>query len=397
MAQILIFYSNPLSTQRIRLDREHRIMDEVKARFGNESDAILRCHAVTLDDLTRSLSEKSYDVIQFSGHGSKQGILLEDESFQKPVEVPPEQVAAIIKRTQPRLKLAIFMSCYSAEAISSLIDVAPYLIAVSGEADDDGAIDFIRVFYETYFQSSSVEKAFDVAKISISQKTDIAVELFRRFKEQKGDSSRYHVLILEMEDSIIIDHSEADKDIDRLGMSREAFLSILSRKLKVHKRLFENPREKTVIPIGHLYGVFSWQDANDVVICHRVLKMKDETMDTVCDAWNQMVLDYNDAVGYRSIWSSAPADPKNARALKKSLETYFSMFNTYFEKEPYSPALRSCLPARYKQVRSYIKANLTKADSKLAQDDYSNAIQYLEAVLSTIHDFLNDLTESVTD
>lgn len=74
MEKVLILYSNPGDTDRLRLDKEHRMIDQLLQTFKLPSDAVVRRHATTFEDLIKALAETEYTVVQFSSHGSNRGV-----------------------------------------------------------------------------------------------------------------------------------------------------------------------------------------------------------------------------------------------------------------------------------------------------------------------------------
>ena len=130
MSRILVLSSNPGDTDRLRLDKEHRAVDEAKARFGSKLDVVDRRQATTLEDLTRVLTGMQYDIIQFSGHGSVDGIVLEDSNLQGSCVLPAQQLGAMLLEAQPNLRAAMLMCCYSSDAIPQLMRVAPSPVKV---------------------------------------------------------------------------------------------------------------------------------------------------------------------------------------------------------------------------------------------------------------------------
>ena len=112
MEKILILYSNPADTDRIRLDKEHRAIDQVLAARDLPPDTVVRRHATTFNDLTTALAEAEFSIFHFSGHGSSDGIYLEGKSDESEKLVTAERIAALLSKAQPHLKAAIFMCCF---------------------------------------------------------------------------------------------------------------------------------------------------------------------------------------------------------------------------------------------------------------------------------------------
>jgi hypothetical protein len=400
MSSILILTSNPDQTSRLRLDKEHRAVDDAKARFGTNADAVVRMHAATLEDITRALTKQPYDIVQFSGHGSLEGIMLEDSNLVGPFVLSADRLCAILLEAQPNLRAVLLTCCYSSTGIAHLAAAAPYLITVSGEGADEAIIGFVRVFYETFFQHTSVERAFHMAQVFVSAEAHLNTVLSRRAESTHSGAPLYQVFPSSPEargDSILIDLSQVEEDIQRLDISRDRFLSILSRKIRIHRWIFSEPHDRAVLSIGHLFGVFSWQNANDVVRCERILRLKESVDERTCEAWTSLTIAYNEKCMARYRLSAHPASPENARSVESAVEDFYRTYRFYFEGKGHAAILRQCLPQQFKICRSLIAANLQHADLKCYEGDHGSAVAYIEMALSSLHDFLDSLTAELTE
>jgi CHAT domain len=394
--RILIVYSNPPSSGRLRLDMEHRRVDLAIKRCGLDPSIVDRLHATSIDDLTNALRTRSYEIIQFSGHGSATAIYLENSIHNGSVRLSAEKCAQILLETGTRLRLAIFLSCYSAETVPTLIAGTPYLITVDGAADDEAAIAFIGEFYESFFQHDSINQAFVRAKLLVEAKgMDLNVFLSRR-AEQTPDRIRLQVFPAPGLDSILVDVTEAEQDIRNLDIDRQTFYSLLTRKLRIHRWIFDSPTDQTILSIGRYFGVFSWQNARDVVNCQRVIRLRSDVDELTCETWAGLLTWYNDhrADKYRS--SLTPAAPEMERHLKESLEDYHRLSDTYFRSKDMSRILRNCVREQYVVSRSLIVKYLEICDSKLHRGELSAVVEYLESILSSLHDLVDAFTQHVS-
>jgi len=74
--EMLILYSNPSDTFRLRLDKEHRVIEQIIRNVGIDPRRILRLHAASVTDFIGELPKGDFEIVQFSGHGSsKEGYL----------------------------------------------------------------------------------------------------------------------------------------------------------------------------------------------------------------------------------------------------------------------------------------------------------------------------------
>lgn len=389
--KILIFYSNPGNLPGLRLDKEYRAVDQVL----RDASLVKRLHATTVDDLSRALMEREYEIVQFSGHGVEEGIFLEDRNLQKNMFVPAGQIARILHQTSPHLKAAIFMACYSADSIPELVDSAPYLVTVTGPADDETAIDFIAQFYNAYLHYGLIEKAFNIAQnyVALIQKdTVLNVSLSRRAIVNGKNQILFRVFPSGKDESVLIDLTEAEADIAALNISRGAFLGMLSRKIRIHRWIFNAPRQRAVLSLGPYFGLFSWEDANDVVFCNRILRIKSDIDERTCEAWASLIVAYNDH--YMDRYRMIPET--HITFLNNSLGEYRKTYESYFDTGDKAGLLRNATPEQFKVTKAIVSANLDQAENKFRQEDYDATIIYLETALSAIHDLVEDLTNILT-
>jgi len=395
-ARILIFYSLPGNLPRLGLGREERAIDDVLRDLHLDSSLIRRVHATSIEDLTRVLQEGEFEIIQFSGHGYKEGIFLEDRHTGAKVPIPAEKIAQLLHDTSHNRKAVIFMACYSSESTPELLGAAPYLITIDGAADDESAISYIAQFYAAYLRTGSIERAYNMA-LNFLEPAGLAeglLSILNRRALVKGENRvLYQAFPSGKSDSILIDLTEAEADIASLNISRDEFLSDLSRRIRVHRWIFKIPREKVVLSIGSYFGEFSWQDASDVVNCNRILKIRSEVSRQTREAWVSLVVIYNDHYvdAYRT--TLEPQDPKLANSLPKTLDEYFRIYRDFFDTGEKARLLFEVAPDLFNDTSALISANLSMADSKLHSEDYASVARYIEATLSAIHNFLENLTD----
>lgn len=394
--KVLVVYSSPKNEDRLRLDIEHKAVERVLKDLHVDSSLVYRMHATTIDDLSRVLIEREYEIVQFSGHGNENGFLFEGRSLvDNSMLVSAKEIAYLLHETSPHLKVAIFMSCFSADSISELVTAAPFVVTVTGSADDYAAIDFIAQFYDAYLRTGLVEKAFNIAQnfiALIKKASGLNVILSRRAIVNRENQVLYQAFPSGKDDSILIDLTEAETDIKSLNVSRDTFLGVLSRKIRVHKWIFSSPRQRVVLPLGSYFGLFSWEDANDVVVCHRILRIKPDIDESTCEAWASLIVAYNN----HYMDQHRTQQETHSSLLKKSLDEYLKTYDVYFNTGNKAALLRNVIPEQFKLTKAAIFSNLEMAERKFHQDDLHSTIIYLETALSAIHDLLDQLTQILT-
>jgi hypothetical protein len=394
--RILVLYSAPSNRPRLRLDIEHRAVEQVLRGLHVDSSLVYRLHATTTEDLTNALLEREYEIIQFSGHGNKEGFLLEDRTLiDSDIIVSAKAIANMLHESSPQLKVAIFMSCYSADSIPELVKAAPFVITVKGAANDSAAIDFIAQFYNAYLRYGVVERAFNMAVNFIdSPKSsgELIPLLIRRPMVDRDNQVLYQANPSGKDDTIYIDLKEAEDDIASLDVSREKFLWMLSRKIKVHKSIFASSRQRVVLPLGKYFGLFSWEDANDVVICHRILSLKESVDESTCEAWASLIVAYNNH--YMDSYRTQPLP--NASVLERAIKEYQKTNETYFKTSNKAKLIRKETIKQFKVSKGFFSSYFAKAEDKFHQGNYESTVVNLENALSAVHDLLDALTEALT-
>ena len=273
------------------------------------------------------------------------------------------------------------MSCYSASSISNLIDVTPYLIAVSGVANDEAAIDFVKTFYEASADEGSVESAFFVAHALTEDKLNAVLVRSALEKDRAKQLIRVY-RIHGIRDPIYVDTTEAEGSLNMLQIPRDEFLSTLTRKIRIHIWIFDHPRERALLSIGKYFGFFSWKNAKDVIVCHQVLKLKRKVPTDHCIVWSDLIVSYNDL--YMNPYRLTDKPASNTRMIEGALSVFHARFNFYF-KDGARAILEDIDPEQFKTTQGICWANLRMADEKVAKKISGQTdLAYLETVLSAI-------------
>ncbi|HLJ32570.1 MAG TPA: CHAT domain-containing protein [Ktedonobacteraceae bacterium] len=146
--KVLLIFANPRQEYNLRLGSEDRIIHEA-IRLGKYRDAIALtpCHAATRNDLRRALLNDTFQVVHISGHGTDDGLILEDE-YGKSNPVPADVLARIIAAYSPPIQCVVLNACYSAAQGELIARAVPFTIAMAGLLNDAAAKEFSRGFYD---------------------------------------------------------------------------------------------------------------------------------------------------------------------------------------------------------------------------------------------------------
>ncbi|SEH06838.1 hypothetical protein [Candidatus Venteria ishoeyi] len=122
--KILFLTANPEDMSRLRIDRELRdIGDALERSKLRENITFVSRHAVRLADLQDILLREQPNIVHFSGHGSADGIFLENAQGQSKL-VPVTALINLFKLFVDKLDCLVLLACYSnsfADAIAEHI------------------------------------------------------------------------------------------------------------------------------------------------------------------------------------------------------------------------------------------------------------------------------------
>ena len=164
---ILFVTANPEKTARLRLDEEMRDIEEElrKAKFRDKF-TIVRKNAARIGELQDGLLDYNPDIIHFSGHGNKQGIILHGLGNTN-MTVNNESLAQLFKLFSDKLACVFLSSCYSEIQGQIINQHIPNVIGMKDKVPQDTAIAFAKAFYKSLGAGRNIDFSFEFAKISV--------------------------------------------------------------------------------------------------------------------------------------------------------------------------------------------------------------------------------------
>ena len=162
---VLFFATNPIGTDRLRLDQEARDIQE-KIRMSEHRDSIsfVTRWGVRPADILQAINEVNPDVVHFSGHGTDTGDLLLENTDGSPKFVPKEAMAQIITAASDRIHLLFFNACFSQAQAKTVVQNIDAAIGMTTSIGDEAACIFAAQFYSSLGFGLSVQSAFSQAK-----------------------------------------------------------------------------------------------------------------------------------------------------------------------------------------------------------------------------------------
>ncbi|MGD2091829.1 MAG: SIR2 family protein [Candidatus Aminicenantes bacterium] len=185
--KILILAANPMDTTRLRLDKEIREIKEGLRRAKHRGQFEITSElAVSLWGLRRALLDHEPQIVHFTGHGNKEGLLVEDESGMAK-QISSEALSGLFELFSDKIECVILSACLSAPQANAISQHINYVIGMKEEIDDDAAIEFAVGFYDALGAGRSVEDAFKFGRVAILQKfPDLSEHLIPVLKKRKN-------------------------------------------------------------------------------------------------------------------------------------------------------------------------------------------------------------------
>lgn len=160
---VLFLAANPKDTHRLALEDEcNAILRELRHTPGGGEVEVRALHAATVHEVMRELNQAQPTLLHFSGHGSAEGIALEDNEGLALV-VTPEALCQMLASAASAVTAVLLNSCYSQEQAEVLRDSIGCVVGMKGAIPDESARTFAVSFYRALGHGRSVHNAFEQA------------------------------------------------------------------------------------------------------------------------------------------------------------------------------------------------------------------------------------------
>ncbi|MFY9821804.1 MAG: TIR domain-containing protein [Thermoanaerobaculia bacterium] len=161
--RILFLGASPEGQQHLRLDHEVREIDiAIRRAEFRESFDLRQQLAVRPSDLQEAFLRYHPNIVHFSGHGKRDGILLEDETGHAH-KVEGGVLVRIFREFKDEVRCVVLNSCYSQDQAEAIAEHIGCVIGMSSAVEDSSAIQFAAAFYRALAFGRSVAKAFNLA------------------------------------------------------------------------------------------------------------------------------------------------------------------------------------------------------------------------------------------
>jgi hypothetical protein len=187
--KVLYLAANPIGTEPLRLDEEIRsIQDRIRgARFAARL-TLSSAWAVRVEDLARTLRANSPDIVHFSGHGSPDGILVENEQGL-PTPVPGDALAELFHLEGRSVQAVVLNACYTEHQALGIAQQVAFVVGTWPAIGDDDAVAFSGRFYESIANGDSLGKSFTAGSNEIALRGG-SVDAHRSFARPGFDAEK---------------------------------------------------------------------------------------------------------------------------------------------------------------------------------------------------------------
>ncbi|MEL0155811.1 hypothetical protein [Sphingopyxis sp.] len=167
VCRIAFLLASPVGVNGINVGMDYREAADAVQKATNRSRFDLRpfpaAHAGTLLD---ALNEFKPDIIQFSGHGGQQSILVDTAEIitSGGLVLDYALFREMLSTAEKAPKLLILAACQSLDGSEQFLDVVPLVISMSDKISDWAGAYFSRRFFAAIASGASVDTSFRQAK-----------------------------------------------------------------------------------------------------------------------------------------------------------------------------------------------------------------------------------------
>lgn len=167
--KILLFASNPTTTDPILLDEEIRAIEEQIARSaGRDAVQVVLKLAVRPGDLHQALLNHEPTIVHVSGHGAgRSGIVLHGDVPDTESRVTGDALKHLFATLRGNIRVVVLNVCNSAEQAKKVAEVIDFVVGMDDSVDDETARKFAAAFYLGIASSQAISTAFQMGISSV--------------------------------------------------------------------------------------------------------------------------------------------------------------------------------------------------------------------------------------
>jgi hypothetical protein len=162
--RILVLAANPIDTQRLRLDKEVREIENGLARSEQRDEFVLKqVLAPRQKEVRRAMLDFKPNIVHFCGHGGGQdGIAFEDD-YGNTRLVSGEALAGFFELFSDSVECVLLNACYSEVQAEAIQQQIKFVIGMNEAISDTAAIEFAVAFYDAIGAGKTIEFGYKLA------------------------------------------------------------------------------------------------------------------------------------------------------------------------------------------------------------------------------------------
>ena len=164
---LLFTAANPKVMQQLTIAEEWKVIEtRIKQRQCKVEVQRSDRWAVSFRDLRQAILDHHPPIVHFSGHGTHlRGINFNDESGN-PRPVTGNELAELFKLCN-WIQAVVLNTCHSADQAGALAPYVHCVVCMSGEIDDDDAVEFSAAFYDALTAGEGLGRCFQFGASAI--------------------------------------------------------------------------------------------------------------------------------------------------------------------------------------------------------------------------------------
>ncbi len=279
--KILFLEANPEDTERLRLDKEVRNIDQAlrQAQYRDKFD-IEQKRAVRISDLQEHFLRYEPHIVHFRGHGSPISEIILEDDLGHSQTVPRLALSRLFSLFNDSIRCVVLNACYSHAQASAIAEHIDCVIGMSKAIRDESAIGFATAFYRAIGYGKDINTAFELGCLQIDLESlneqDIPQLLATKINPKEIVFAQYEpqTTLIRTVLEVVKDLQKSIPDLEKVDQNRrnqiadyfdsisktleETFLQIekgenpwkLCAEIEEHARVFEEKLDQGILNIN---------------------------------------------------------------------------------------------------------------------------------------------------
>ncbi len=165
-ARLLLMNAEPSDLVRTSASRSFDTIEgALRRELGEDGPFELRLRgAMCVREFMRDIETFKPDILHFHLHGAETGELAFEDGRGGTDKVKPERFVGMLRATGVQPALIVLSACFSAVLAPALLGIAECVVAMSGKANTNRAIELAHYFYAALGRGNTLAQAIEQGK-----------------------------------------------------------------------------------------------------------------------------------------------------------------------------------------------------------------------------------------